>query len=80
MTTSSTNPSQDDTVYSISADREDDHGDVARNSVHGDAADDETDDCDGFGGCDVPCSLVVLSGLPGPVDGDDACNQILISH
>lgn len=62
-------PAEDQRVYGVGADGEDDHGEVADAGVVGDGADDEADDCDGFGGGDVPCTFVHLARGPRDQEG-----------
>lgn len=62
-------PAEDQRVYGVGADGEDDHGEVADAGVVGDGADDEADDGDGFGGGDVPCAFVHLARGPRDQEG-----------
>lgn len=52
------------------------HAEVAGTSVECGGAEDEAEDCDSFRGCDVPCSLVVLSGVVRPPDGDGTGDEV----
>ena len=48
MTACTAYPAQDEGIYGVGADGEDDHAEVADSCVEGHCADDETDDGDGF--------------------------------
>ena len=60
-------PTEDDTVYTVGSEAEDDHGDVSTGGVGRwkSGGEDETENGDDLTSSDVPRSLVVLSGRPG---------------
>lgn len=52
---------ENDTVHSVGADTEDDHGAISRSSVECRATENETKNSNGLGDCDMPGSLVESS-------------------
>lgn len=69
-------PSEDDAVDSIGADGEYDHGEVLRPEVQSRATQHETKNSNCFCRCDMPRPFVVFTGLPRPVDADNAGDQV----
>lgn len=58
LATSAGNPTENDAVAGVDSGGEGAHGEVAGAGVGGRASEDETEDSDDFGDCDVPCSLI----------------------
>ena len=76
LTTGGSNPSENDGVNSICTNGEDDHADISRSGVVNCEAEDETENCNALCAGDVPSSLVVSSGRPRPVNGDDTSDEV----
>lgn len=76
LTTCAGHPAQDDGVHRVCANSEHAHGEIARASVQCGGSEHETKDRDDFGCGDMPRALVEPARLVGPVDRDDACDEV----
>lgn len=69
-------PSQNQGVYAVSADGEDNHGNITTSDPNVCACKTETEDCDQLRDGNVPGALVKLAGRPGHGDGDTTSDQV----
>lgn len=76
LTASCADPSKDDGIDRICTNGENAHGEVAGTGVQRRTAEHETKDSDSFGAGDVPRPFVVLAGTPGPVNRQNAGDEV----